>query len=171
MSEKLRAATQTIGLLLVSVWLGAAIFFSAVVAPSVFGVLRGFQLPNANEIAGAIVTRSLSAINGCGFVISIPVLIAGLFLKPAKNRPRFFAGVISLAIMGIMTALGQWVISARMLSLRTAMQVPIDQIAREDPRRVAFDSLHHYSVAALGIAIIAALVAFVAFSRPKGLSD
>ena len=79
----------------------------------------------------------------------------------------FVAEVISLAIMGIMTALGQWVIAARMLALRTAMQAPIDQIAREDPRRVAFDSLHHYSVVALGIAMVAGLVAWIAMSQQK----
>ena len=39
-------------LLLVSLWLGAAVFFSSVVAPSVFSVLRAFQVPNVGEIAG-----------------------------------------------------------------------------------------------------------------------
>jgi hypothetical protein len=47
-----------------------------------------------------------------------------------------------------------------MLALRTAMQAPIDQIALGDPRRAAFDALHGYSVAAMGVAMIAALVAF-----------
>jgi hypothetical protein len=78
------------------------------------------------------------------------------------------AGVISLAIMAIMTGIGQWVIAARMSALRASMQLPIDQIARDDPRRVAFDNLHGYSVAALAVAMIAALLAFVIVaSRPS----
>jgi hypothetical protein len=46
------------------------------------------------------------------------------------------------------------------LAIRAALQTPIDQIAADDPRRVAFDSLHGYSVALMGVAIVAALVAF-----------
>ena len=41
----------------------------------------------------------------------------------------------------------------------------IDQIAADDARRVAFDSLHGYSVNALGLAMIAALVAMVLMAR------
>lgn len=171
MSERLKSAAHTISLLLISLWLGAAVFFSAVVAPTVFGVLRSFQLPNTNEIAGAIVTRSLTVINGGGFAISLALLIAVFVFKARKGRAMFWVQVISLTNMGIMTALGQWVISARMLALRTAMQLSIDQIARDDPRRAAFDSLHHYSVLALGLAIICGLVAFIGFTQPRRRSD
>jgi hypothetical protein len=76
--------------------------------------------------------------------------------------------MISLAIMAIMTGVSHWIISARMLALKTAMQAPIDQIAASDPRRVAFDALHGYSVTAMGVAILAALVAFfVISSQPR----
>jgi MFS family permease len=165
MSERLKSAVRTVSLLLISLWLGATLFFSAVVAPTVFDVLRGHHLANANEIAGAIVTRSLAIISGGGLAISLALLVTAFVFKLTEKRAVFVAEVISLAIMSIMTALGQWVIAARMLALRTAMQAPIDQIAREDPRRVAFDSLHHYSVAALGIAMAAGLVAWIAMSQ------
>jgi hypothetical protein len=45
------------------------------------------------------------------------------------------------------------------------MVLPIDQIAADDPRRVAFNSLHGYSVNALSVAMIAALVAMVLMAR------
>jgi hypothetical protein len=166
MSDSLNSAVRAISLLLLSLWLGAALFFSAVIAPAVFGVLRDSHVPNANEVAGAIVARTLSVIYLSGFVTSLVLLPTAFLVKPRNNRPLFLVQVISLAILGIMTALGHWLISARMLALRAAMQVSIDQIARDDPRRMAFDSWHHYSVGALGLAIIAGLVAFVAFSRP-----
>jgi hypothetical protein len=167
MSERLKPALRAMSLLLVSLWLGAAVFFSAVVAPTVFDVLRSHHLPNSNEIAGTIVTRSLAIINGAGFAISLALLVTAFVFKLTEKRAVFVAEVISLAIMGIMTALGQWVISAKMFALRTAMQAPIDQIAREDPRRVAFDSLHHYSVVALVIAMASGLVAWIAMSQQK----
>jgi hypothetical protein len=45
------------------------------------------------------------------------------------------------------------------------MALPIDQIAVDDPRRVAFNSLHGYSVNAFGLAMIAALLAVVLIAR------
>jgi hypothetical protein len=52
-----------------------------------------------------------------------------------------------------------------MRALRAAMELPIDQIAATDPRRVEFNALHGYSVKALGIAMIAGLVALVFMGR------
>lgn len=154
-------------LILLGLWLGAAIFFGAAVAPTVFSVLRGAQLTNANELAGSIVTRLLTIINTGGFEISLFVLVTAFFVSKNEGRLKRFAEVISLAIMAIMTGVSQWVISARMLAIRGALQVPIDQIARDDSRRVAFDALHHYSVMAMGVAIVAALAAFLIIARPK----
>jgi hypothetical protein len=171
MSERLNPAWRAMSLLLISLWLGAAVFFSAVVAPTVFDVLRSHHLTNANEIAGTIVTRSLRVINVGGFAISLALLVTAFVFRLTKKRTVLVAEVISLAIMSIMTALGQWVIAAKMLTLRIAMQAPIDQIAREDPRRVAFGSLHHYSVAALGIAMVAGLVAWIAMSQQKSAKE
>jgi hypothetical protein len=152
-------------LLLLGLWLGAAIFFGAAVAPAIFGVLRGAQLSNANELAGSMVARLLTVINTCGFEISLFLLVTAFFISKDEGRLKRFAEVISLAIMAIMTGVSHWVISARMLAIRGALQVPIDQIARDDPRRVAFDALHHYSVMAMGVAIVAGLAAFLIIAR------
>jgi MFS family permease len=152
-------------LLLLGLWLGAAIFFGAAVAPSLFGVLRGANLGNANELAGTIVTRLLAVINRGGFEIALFLIVTGYFVTRHESRRRRLAEMISLGIMTIMTGIGQWVISARMLALRTAMQVPIDQIGHEDPRRIAFGAWHHYSVMAMGVAIVAALAAFIVMAR------
>ena len=157
-------------LLLLGLWLGAAIFFGAAVAPTLFDVLRAAQLPNANELAGTIVTRLLAIINRGGFEISLFLLVTGYFMSRNESRLARFAEMISLAILAIMTGISHWVISARMLALRAAMQAPIDQIAHDDPRRVAFDGLHHYSVLAMGVAIVAGLVAFAIMASLRGSS-
>jgi hypothetical protein len=156
--------------LLLGLWLGAAVFFGAAVAPAVFGVLRGAQMPNANELAGMMITRILATINRGGFEISLFLIVTGYFLSKKENQLMRFAEMISLAIMAIMTGINHWIISARMLALRTAMQSPIDQIASSDPRRVAFDALHSYSVTAMGIAIVAGLVAFLIIARPMAVA-
>lgn len=157
-------------LLLLGLWLGAAVFFGATVAPTIFGVLRDAQLPNANELAGMMITRILATINRGGFEISLFLIVTGYFLRKKENQFMRFAEMISLAVMAIMTGVNHWIISARMLALRTAMQAPIDQIVSSDPRRIAFAALHGYSVAAMGIAIMAGLVAFLIIARPKAVA-
>jgi Domain of unknown function (DUF4149) len=156
-----RRFLRGLGLLLLGVWLGAAIFFSAAVAPGVFSVLRGAGLPNANALAGSIITRLLAIINHSGFEISVFLLVMSFFITHGQKRWVRISGMISLAIMAIMTGVGHWVIAARMSALRAAMVLPIDQIAREDPRRIAFDGLHRYSVISLAVAICCAVAAFI----------
>ena len=147
-------------LILIAMWLGAALFFSAVVAPGAFAVLRNYQLANANEIAGAVVNRNLSAINLSGFVVSLLLLGTGYLWRQERTR-AFIVETISLLVMATATVVGHWVIAARLRSLRVALAVPIDQLSANDPKRISFNSLHAYSVRALGIAMIAALVAIV----------
>jgi hypothetical protein len=151
---------------LLAAWLGAAIYFSVVVAPSVFGVLRSISLTNANEIAGTIVTRTLSVVNTSGFVLSLLLLITTFALKKNYGRTSLILQIALLMIVAVATGLGEWVIAARMRGLRAAMHGQIDQVALSDPNRIAFAALHSYSVSALGIAMIAGLLAsFVIANR------
>lgn len=158
-------------MVLLAVWFGAALFFSVVVAPAAFGVLRLYALPNANEIAGAIVTRSLSAVNIAGFVIALLLAVTIFARRDSAGRKSFFAEGICLSVIALATALGHWVIAARMRALRAAMILPIDQLTADDPRRIAFDSLHGYSVIVLSLAMIAALVALVLMVRGRTQID
>lgn len=152
-------------LISLALWLGAALFFSVVVAPAAFGVLRSFDLPNANEIAGSIVTRSLSVVNVSGFVIGL-FLFATLFVRASqKSRVAVVIECISVGVIVLATGIGHWVVAMRMRALRAAMYIPIDQVPLNDPRRVAFQNLHGYSVTALGLAMIAALIVIVLMAR------
>jgi hypothetical protein len=154
-------------LILLSLWLGAAVYFSAVVAPAAFSVLRSFELSNANEIAGGIVTRALSVVNLSGFVVGLVLLLTLFAARGASGRIAFIAEAICAALLIIATGVGHWVIAARMRALRAAMELPIDQVPTSDARRIAFNSLHVYSVNALSVAMIAALVAVVIIARSK----
>ena len=152
-------------LILLACWFGAALFFGAVVAPAAFGVLRSFGLSNASEIAGGIVTRSLGVVNIAGFVISLLLLASLLWLRRRSTGLSFILECVSLGLIALTTAVGHWFIAARMRALRAAMELPIDQIAASDPRRIEFNALHGYSVNALGVAMIAALVAMFLMVR------
>ena len=151
--------------MLLSLWLGAAVYFSAVVAPTAFTVLRSFELTNANEIAGTIVTRALSVVNIGGFVIGVFVLLTAFTSRSLRHGPASLLELTCLGVVALSTAAGHWLIAARMRALRAAMALPIDQIGVDDPRRIAFGTLHGYSVSALGLAMIAALLAVVLIAR------
>ena len=161
--------TNQIRTLLLAAWLGVAIYFSAVVAPSAFGALRSFGLPNAGEIAGTIVTRTLSVVNLSGVVISLLVLVTTFAARNAYKRAAFILQNVLLAMVAFATAAGEWIIAARMRGLRAAMRGQIDQVPLTDPNRMAFAALHGYSVAALSVAMIAALlvILLMIFARGK----
>lgn len=139
-------------------WLGLAIYFSAVVAPSAFGVLRSFNLANAGEIAGTIVSRGLSAVNKSGLLFSLLVLASAPAVKKYYRRWSFIFQNVLLMTVAILAAAGEWMIAARMRGLRLAMNGQIDQVPFTDPNRTAFAAMHVYSVAVLSIAMIAALI-------------
>ena len=142
-------------------WLGSAVFFSGVVAPGAFAVLRGYEISNAGEIAGALVNRSLAAINVSGFVIGVLLLITGF---PEFRRGAFrshLVETISLLVMTLAAAIGHWWIAAKLHAVRLSLTMPIEKLPLTDPRRISFDSLHGYSVKALSVAMIAALAVFV----------
>jgi len=167
----MNAFIKQVRLLLLGVWIGAAIFFGAAVAPALFGVLRGAGLTNADELAGSIVSRLLAVVNKGGFEIALFLLITGWFVNRSRSRLAQYAEMISIAIMAIMASINQWVIAARMLDLRRSMGGAIDRVTPADPRRIAFDSMHRYSVMLMTIALIAGLVAFALASRREKLTE
>jgi hypothetical protein len=147
-------------LLLIAVWLGAAVFFFAV-AQSAFAVLP------TRELAGAMVGRTLAILNVGGFVISL-VLLASVWV--ARNRSvrgalLLRAETASLLAMALATGVGHWFITARLAALRAAAGRPLDELARNDPLRVAFGSLHFYSVIVLCVAVTAAAVCLFSIAR------
>ncbi len=143
------------------------------VAPSAFGVLRSFSLANASEIAGTIVSRALSAVNKSGLVLSLFLLVSAPVVKKYYGRWSFILQNVLISVVAILTAGGEWVIAARMRGLRTAMNGQIDQVPLTDPNRIAFSVLHTYSVAALSVALLAALVVILLMvvSRERVVTD
>ncbi len=151
---------REVELILLAAWLGAAIFVVAVVAPSAFAVLP------SRALAGALVGRSLAVLNVSGFIIGIS-LIALTVLE--LRRSAWFERMM-LFVVAFACAFGQWVITARLETLRVAMGKPVDEIAPTDPLRVEFGALHGVSVLVLGVGMLAALVALVLVMRRREIN-
>jgi hypothetical protein len=142
-------------LLLIGLWIGAAIFFSFGVAPSVFK-----ELPS-RELAGAVVQRTLALINLSGFFIGIVALLLLLISRRSSTSFRFAGELFALVVLTVATADSHWVIAARLHALKLQMGVPIDLGPPTSPLLESFNQLHGYSVMILTVAMVAALVAWL----------
>lgn len=154
--------TRDFRLLLIAIWLGSAVFFSFVVAPGVFAVLP------ARELAGAVVSRTLAIMNAGGFVISLLLLATAFLFRNIVSKRAFGVEIVSLVLIALSTFIGKWIIAERMQSLRLSMGRPIDEVAQSDPLRIAFNTLHGYSVAALSVGMLAAIISLLLIARRAG---
>jgi hypothetical protein len=140
-------------LLSLIVWLGGLIFFSFVVAPTVFSVLP------TRHLAGSVVSRSLTALHWIGIVSGL------VFLTTSMLSSRLHAGSaqplaprhILLYIMLGLTLISQFGISPRMATLRASMP-ETDSVAATDPIRVQFNALHAWSTRLEGGVLLLGLV-------------
>jgi Domain of unknown function (DUF4149) len=149
MSQPAVAVLAFVESCLLMLWLGAALFFAAVVAPVAFAVAP------APSFAGALVGRLLPPLFASGVVVALAIVATQLRWPRAGSRLRAAAAAVMLAAC----AVAQFVIGGQIDRLRTDAGQPIATLERGDPRRVAFGRLHALSVAALGAAMIAAATA------------
>ena len=148
-------------LLLLSIWLGSAVFFIAV-AQSAFAVLP------QRELAGAVVSRTLSILNFGGLAIAVLLILTSFVGAKNINRASAWIERFLLLVVAAGCAIGQFVIGLWLAMIRGQMGGrPIDEIPADDPLRLQFDKLHTWSEWVLLIAMIAALIAFFVISMRK----
>jgi Domain of unknown function (DUF4149) len=142
-------------------WLGAIIYFGAVLAPTVFSVL-----PTRN-LAGAVVTRSLSALHWIGICSGVLFSITSIAysrLSVGAFDP-FAPRHLLVYVMILITLVSQFGISSRMNALRTEMGV-IDDIPVTDARRLEFNRLHVWSTRAeMAVLAIGLVVLYLSVRR------
>jgi hypothetical protein len=149
---------SNIRLLLIGLWLGAAVFFSFAVAPGAFAVLP------SREAAGTLVSRSLMIINLSGLAIGLILLASSFVRVAAANLFLLWTERFLLLVLTVACAIGQFVIALWLGFVKAEMGKPIDEVAVDDPLRIKFNNLHEYSVWVLIAAMIAALIAFFIIS-------
>lgn len=145
-----RAGVPVTEALLLAVWIGAALLFTVVVAPAAFNVLP------TRALAGALVGRVLPVLFYAGVVIGSVIVILDLV-----GRTGAWGRAAAGAVSALACAVAQLVVGTRIDKLRAAIGGPLDSLAADDPRRVAFGKLHAISVGWLGIAMLAAIIALI----------
>lgn len=153
-----------IRLLLLGIWLGAAVFFIAV-AQSSFNVLP------ERELAGAVVNRTLAILNYAGLGIGVVLLLSSLVVRKGSNLFLLWTERFLLLVTVAACAVGQFVIAWWMYLIRQQIGKPIDEVAVDDPLRIQFNSMHEYSVWVLFVGMGAALIAFFLIANRRTVKE
>ena len=134
-----------------ALWIGAAALTAAVVAPAAFAVLP------TRALAGALVGRVLPVVFVTGMLVgAIVAVLAWSDAGPMARLRASLAGAIAVACL-----VAQFVIGPRIARLRAEMGPSIEALAPTDPRRAEFGKLHGFSVAWMGVGMLAAGAALV----------
>lgn len=151
---------RTLMLLALVIWIGGIIFFAFVMAPTLFIVLPDAQL------AGNVVSPALTKLHWMGLLSGVVFLVSSVaydWLKYVQVR-AFTASNMFVAVMLVMTATSQFVITPRMRELR---------VERTDtPAAVAeFNRLHEWSTRCEGGVLLLGLGLVILTARRMGESS
>jgi hypothetical protein len=119
-------------------WIGAIIYFAAVVTQGAFSVLP------SQDVAGLLVGYTLGGLHLMGLIAAAIFIVASVALTKSL-RAFIEPAVIGAILMAVLTIASQDYVIPRMNVLRTQM-VSIQATPGNDPRRVEFDKLHSVSV-------------------------
>ncbi|MGQ9896832.1 MAG: DUF4149 domain-containing protein [Acidobacteriota bacterium] len=144
--------------LVLALWLGAMVFFSAAVAPSAFGVLP------TRYLAGTLVNSVLGKLEWWGLVCGVLLIAIQTALVIRAAKLRAWAGRLAVGLPVLMTlvvGLSKFVVSAKLAAIRMALGSGLEKLPLDDPMRVTFAAWHQYSVWLMGFNILAAVVLVV----------
>jgi len=164
----MRTLFHSLVYLVLSLWLGAVVFFGAVLAPIAFSQLPPLFPTPAGGIhaAGMIVGGSLVRLHWIGLFCGLIFLVV-IVVARAHFRTIIPAAVLVLAMM-VLTGYSQFSIIPRMDTARDSIGGNVDAVAANNPGRQIFDRLHQRSTHVEGLVLlcgIAALIATAHWSR------
>jgi Domain of unknown function (DUF4149) len=147
-------------LLSLVVWLGGITFFAFVLAPTVFAVLP------TRELAGTVINRTLPILHWMGLASGIVFLATSMgYAAITTGSPQPLAARHMLVVLMLaLTLVSMLVVSSRMMILRADMGV-IDTVPQDDPRRLEFNQLHHWSTRLEGSVYLIGLIVLYLTAR------
>ena len=153
-----RATGTLVQIIILGLWLGAVLFFVAVVAPGAFAALP------TRTLAGAIVGRVLPPLFYTGAMAGLIVMLSEWRVSPRRVLTgRIVVGFVTV----ISCAIAQFGIAPRIAAVRAQIGGTLDLLPADDARRVAFGRLHGLSVLWLGVAALAAFIALALAVRSQ----
>jgi hypothetical protein len=160
-NRSMTAALRFLQMLALGAWLGAIIYFAAVVTRDAFAVL-----PNRDD-AGVLVGSALGGLHAIGMIAALTYLGASLGLARSL-RALASPAALCVVVMLLLTLASQQVVMPRMAALRAEM-VSVDRTPLTDARRAAFESLHGISVnLEVGVLLLGLTALFLSVRRGPG---
>ena len=158
----MRTLFHSLVYLVLGLWLGALIFFGAVLAPIAFSQLPPlFATPAAGiHAAGMIVGGSLVRLHWIGLFCGLIFLVVSVVAR-AHYRTIIPQALLVLAMM-LLTAYSQFSIIPRMDTARESVGGNVDAVAANNPGRQIFERLHQRSVHVEGLVLLCGVGALVA---------
>jgi Domain of unknown function (DUF4149) len=151
--------TRFLRVLALGAWIGAIVYFAAVVTQGAFSVL-----PSQDE-AGLLVGFTLGGLHLMGLIAAAIFILASVAMT--KSLKAFVEpAAIGVILMAALTIASQDYVIPRMNVLRTQM-VSIQATPGNDPRRVEFDRLHRASVDLEGAVLLLGLAALFLTTRER----
>jgi Domain of unknown function (DUF4149) len=140
-------------------WIGAALYFGAIVAPAAFSVLTADQ-------AGALVGLTLGRLHLMGIVAGvIYLLVTAIWARSAAALLRP-APLLVLAMV-VLTFISQFWVSGTMDALRVQIGA-VSATPASNQLRISFDRLHRISVnLELAVLIVGVLALFFTSRVPR----
>jgi len=149
---------QFVRVLALGAWVGAIVYFAAVVTQGAFAVL------SSRDEAGLLVGFTLGGLHLMG-VIAAAVFVAASVALTKSLRAFVEPAVLGVILMAALTIASQDYVLPRMAVLRSQMG-SVDATPASDPRRAKFDRLHRISVDIEGGVLIIGLISlFLAVRR------
>ena len=148
--------------LVLGLWLGALVFFGAVLAPIAFSQLPPlFATPAAGiHAAGMIVGGSLVRLHWIGLFCGLIFLVVSVLAR-AHYRTIIPQAVLVLVMM-LLTAYSQFSIIPRMDTARESVGGNVEAVAANNPGRQIFDRLHQRSVHVESLILLCGVAALFA---------
>ena len=157
----MKSFLQFLRVLVLGAWVGAIIYFAAVVTQGAFAVL------SSRDEAGLLVGFTLGGLHLMG-VSSAAVFVAASVALTKSLRAFVEPAVLGVILMAALTIASQDYVIPRMAVLRSQMG-SVDATLASDPRRAEFDKLHGVSVDIEGGVLIIGLISlFLAVRRESG---
>jgi hypothetical protein len=152
----MRSTPTLVELALLLLWLGGAIFFAAIVAPSLFATLP------TRTLAGVVVGRVLPSIFYAGMVVGLVTVVLD---RQARGEFNWGGGATGGIVILLSCAVAQFLIAPRIERVRASIGGAIESLPADDPRRAEFGRLHAVSVGWLGIAMLCAVIVAIIAAR------
>jgi hypothetical protein len=158
----MRTLFHSLVYLVLGLWLGALVFFGAILAPIAFSQLPPlFATPAAGiHAAGMVVGDSLVRLHWIGLFCGLIFLVVSV-LGRAHYRTIIPQALLVLVMM-LLTAYSQFSIIPRMDTARDSVGGNVDAVAANNPGRQIFDRLHQGSVHVEALVLLCGLGALVA---------